>query len=347
MRLSVQNISHRFGEKQVLRDVSFEVESGEIACLVGPSGSGKSTLLRLIAGIGQVQEGRITLDGVELGAKGNHVETRNRGIGMVFQAPNLFPHLTVADNIAFGLGKKSAEERKERVRVLLKLIGLPDKAVAYPHELSGGQQQRVALARALAPEPKVMLLDEPFANLDQMLRVRMREEVLSVLKETGIPVILVTHEPEEALVMADKMVLLRDNGTLHQYAAPHHIYSAPVDAEAAAFFGAVNVQKGKVREGGIHSILGQFVMQDTVAHVAEGEDVTIITRPETFMPRLDGAIELHVVEAQATATGWLVTGAIGGEEVKVLLPYSFGSKPRAGEAFRMDCLAAHIFPLAS
>src|SRR5690606_3752479 len=158
-----------------LRDVSFEVNAGEIACLVGPSGCGKSTLLRLLAGIERLREGAILLNGEVLASPERHVEIRHRGIGMVFQASNLFPHLTVADNIRFGLRGNSAGEKQEKVRSLLRLIGLPDKASSFPHELSGGQQQRVALARALAPEPKVMLLDEPFANLDQVLRVQMRE----------------------------------------------------------------------------------------------------------------------------------------------------------------------------
>ncbi|WP_373086596.1 ABC transporter ATP-binding protein [Sneathiella sp.] len=344
-QLKVQGISHAFDILEVLNDVSFTVEAGELTCLVGPSGCGKSTLLRLIAGLEQTQSGSITLEGEVLSAPAHSVPTRLRRIGLVFQQPSLFPHLTVCENIAFGLHGQPKDRVAAAVEELLAVIGLAERSKAYPHQLSGGQQQRVALARALAPKPRLMLLDEPFANLDHALRCDMREEVLGMLKQTGIPVVMVTHEPEEALIMADKMVLLRADGRVHQYASPQEIYRAPVDAEAAAFFGVINRIGGYVEEGQVVSPLGIWSQSACGVEMTDGSKVDIIVRPESLRLANDADIAATVNEVWATAVGWMTAAKLsGGISVRFMIPYAQGIKPAFGDHVNLHCDGAHIFP---
>lgn len=341
--LMVENIAHRFGELQVLRDVSFSVAAGELACLVGPSGCGKSTLLRLIAGLEEVQRGKIVLDGETVADSERSQQARKRRIGLMFQQPSLFPHLNVRNNIAFGLRHLSRDEQEQTVKSLLHTIGLESRGAAFPHQLSGGQQQRVALARALAPKPRIMLLDEPFANLDHAMRREMREEVLGMLKQAGIPVVMVTHEPEEALVMADKMVLLRENGALHQYGAPQDIYRWPADAAAASFFGPVNRIKAQVREGNIFSPFGTWPQKEMGTCFDEKAKVEIIARPESLRLSNEGAA-VTVRQVRAAALGLRVTAIMEtGDEVQFTVPYARHITPQPGDVLTVACESAHIF----
>lgn len=243
-------------------------------CLLGPSGCGKSTTLRVIAGVERQTAGTIWVDGQVMSDDTNHLPPEGRGIGLMFQDFALFPHLSVAQNIAFGLiGTKA--EKAARVGELLErvdLIGYGDKS---PHMLSGGEQQRVALARALAPRPCVMLMDEPFSGLDNRLRDGIRDETLQLLKEEGTAVLLVTHEPEEAMRMADQIALMRD-GKIVQQGAPYNIYNAPCDQAAAAFFSDVNVIRGRVEGALTDTAFGQFLAPG----FPDGSDVEIIFRPQ-------------------------------------------------------------------
>lgn len=341
--LTVENIAHRFDDLQVLRGVSFSVGAGELACLVGPSGCGKSTLLRLIAGLEDVQQGKVMLDSETIADNTHSLQARKRRMGLVFQQPSLFPHLTVRDNIAFGLRHMPRDEQNQVVKSLLHTIGLETRGAAFPHQLSGGQQQRVALARALAPKPRVMLLDEPFANLDHAMRREMREEVLGMLKQAGIPVVMVTHEPEEALVMADKMVLLREDGSLHQYGAPQEIYRQPVDAAAAAFFGPINRIKAQVRGDDIMSSFGAWAQKEMQTAFAENADVEIVTRPESLRLSEEGAAAT-VRQVRAAALGWRVMAVMEtGEEVAFTVPYTRHITPRPGDVLPITCESAHVF----
>ena len=201
--LEVDRVSHAYGKHAVVRDLSFTLEPGQIACLLGSSGCGKTTMLRLIAGFEAPASGSIRLNGLTIAADKVLVPAEARRIGMVFQDYALFPHLSVADNIGFGLRGEQAAAKRRRVEEMLELIGLGDRGDRYPHELSGGQQQRVALARALAPKPHLLLLDEPFSNLDVELRERLSLEVRDILKRAGMAAILVTHDQNEAFVVAD------------------------------------------------------------------------------------------------------------------------------------------------
>ncbi|TYB81692.1 ABC transporter ATP-binding protein [Maritimibacter fusiformis] len=273
-RLEILSITRRFGGRPVVDDLSLEVMPGQVTCLLGPSGCGKSTALRIIAGVDRADEGEIRIDGTPVAGPGLFVPPERRGTGLMFQDFALFPHLSVADNIAFGLSGTRTEKRL-RVRELLDKVGLVRFLGAFPHELSGGEQQRVALARALAPRPKIMLMDEPFSGLDNRLRDGIRDETLSILKDEGAAVLLVTHEPEEAMRMADEIALMR-RGRIVQRGAPYNVYNAPVDREAAAFFSDVNVIRGRVEGALTDTPFGQFLAPGQ----ADGTEVDIVIRPQ-------------------------------------------------------------------
>ncbi len=241
--LRAVELSKRFDGQHVVRGISFDLEAGEILAIIGPSGSGKTTTLRLIAGFERPDHGEVWFEARMLSGPGRHVPPESRGIGFVFQDYALFPHLTVLGNVTFGLKGLSARERRRRAEEVLDLVGLTLFAQRYPHELSGGQQQRVALARALAPKPKLILLDEPFSSLDAGLRESTREEVRSILKQTGTGAIMVTHDQEEALSFADRIAVIRE-GRLEQVGRPEEVYHHPATPFVARFLGNTNLVRG-------------------------------------------------------------------------------------------------------
>ena len=273
--------------------LSFTVESGRILALLGPSGCGKTTTLRLIAGFETPDQGRIAIAGqtVADADRGIHVEPEARGVGVVFQDYALFPHLTIAQNVGFGLERTSRSERRARVAQILDLVGLTDFGGRYPHELSGGQQQRVAVARALAPAPTLILLDEPFSNLDADLRAQMRDEVEKILRATGTTAIFVTHDQEEAFTIADQVGVL-DQGRLEQVGAPEVIYHNPATPFVAEFVGAADFLPGLVSREGIVTEIGVF---GNLNGRALGSRVRVMIRPDdvTFVP--DAAGEAVIV----------------------------------------------------
>ena len=273
-RLELEDVSCQFDGREVLRHVNLTVRAGEVLCLLGPSGCGKSTTLRIIAGIERQSSGVIRADGVVLSDDNTDTPPEARGVGLIFQDFALFPHLSVAQNIGFGL-RGSAAEKRARVSELLERVDLAGYGDTAPHMLSGGEQQRVALARALAPRPRIMLMDEPFSGLDNRLRDGIRDETLQLLKEEGTAVVLVTHEPEEAMRMADQIALMRD-GEVVQTGAPYNIYHAPCDRDAAAFFSDINVLPGRVEGALTDTAFGQFLAPG----VKDGTDVEIVFRPQ-------------------------------------------------------------------
>ncbi|HXB65749.1 MAG TPA: ABC transporter ATP-binding protein [Solirubrobacteraceae bacterium] len=238
--LAIDNLHKGFGEHPVLSGLNLQVPAGSFTAILGPSGSGKTTLLRLLAGFERPDRGSIAIGQRTVDGEGIHVHPERRRVGYVPQEGSLFPHLTVAANIGFGLPRKA---RRGRVGGLLELVGLADLGQRYPHQLSGGEQQRVALARALAVDPEIVLLDEPFASLDAHLRARVREEVQQILRRSQTTTLLVTHDQDEALSLADQVAVLRD-GAIVQHAPPQHLYTTPIDGDLARFIGEANLIEG-------------------------------------------------------------------------------------------------------
>lgn len=273
-RLEVKNLIRSYDGLRVVNDVSLSVMPGSVICLLGPSGCGKSTTLRMIAGVEMQDSGEIYVDGQLVCDTITRVPPESREIGLMFQDFALFPHLSVAENVAFGL-TGSARSNRERVGELLEKVGMARHIDAYPHQLSGGEQQRVALARALAPRPRILLMDEPFSGLDDRLRDDIRDETLQVLKGEGTSVLLVTHEPAEAMRMADEIALMR-NGQIVQRGAPYNVYNAPADREAAAFFSDINLIRGVVKGALTETPFGQFLAPG----VPDGTTVEIVIRPQ-------------------------------------------------------------------
>ncbi|UWQ16601.1 ABC transporter ATP-binding protein [Jannaschia sp. M317] len=272
-RLRTVGLIREFGGRRVVDGVDLSVAAGQVTCLLGPSGCGKSTTLRIIAGVDRQDSGEVWLNGELVSGGEVHVPPEARGVGLMFQDFALFPHLTVAQNIGFGLRRDAVSAA--RVEELLKRVDLAGYDEKHPHQLSGGEQQRVALARALAPRPKVMLMDEPFSGLDNRLRDGIRDATLSVLKEAGTAVLLVTHEPDEAMRMADEIALMRA-GRIVQKAAPYNIYNTPADPAAAAFFSDTNVLQGVVHGALTETPFGQFLAPG----LPEGTTVDIVFRPQ-------------------------------------------------------------------
>ncbi len=245
--LKFERVGHSYGTRTALRDFTLATGDGEIVSLLGPSGSGKTTALRIAAGLESPQSGTVHVGEKLVNGAGVYIPPEARDVGLLFQDLALFPHMTIAENVAFGL-RTAGRERRTRAGELLDLVGLAGQGNVFPHQLSGGQQQRVALARALAPSPRVLLLDEPFSSLDVVLRQQMRREMVSLLKQLGTSVLFVTHDPEEALYMSDRVAVMRD-GAILQVAPPETLYLAPVDRFVASFFGHINIIPAGVADG--------------------------------------------------------------------------------------------------
>jgi len=281
--LSFQALRHCYGGRTVLDDITLAIEAGEVVCLLGPSGCGKTTLLRLAAGVEVPTSGAVLLDGREVAGPTAFVEPEERGVGLMFQDYALFPHLTVMENVLFGLRALSGADAATAARRALSRVGLIGHAGAYPHMLSGGEQQRVALARAVAPRPGVILMDEPFSNLDRRMRDAVREETVALLREMGATAVIVTHDPEEAMRIADRIVLMR-GGTIAQAGTAAALYDRPVDLEAARFFCDFNEVEGWVRGGRVQTPLGLF----PAPGVADGTPAVVCVRPQAVLMRAAG-----------------------------------------------------------
>ena len=269
----------RFGNTLAADRVSFSLQPGEILAILGPSGCGKTTVLRLIAGFETLTEGEIVIKGRSVSTPSRQVPPERRGVGMVFQEYALFPHLTVARNIAFGLGGLPDQERRRRLGEVMDLVRLTGLEQRYPHELSGGQQQRVALARTLAPRPVTILLDEPFGSLDTTMRAEMRREVGEILRRNEITAVFVTHDREEAFVMADRVAVMRD-GRLDQIDTPADLYNSPATQFVAQISGTCDFLSGEVRNGRIITELGPLSAEVRPNDAPDGTPVDVAVRPD-------------------------------------------------------------------
>lgn len=334
--VTFDNVSLSFGENEAVRNVSFELRQGELVCLLGPSGCGKSTLMRLAAGVERPASGRILLDDVEVASESTFVPPEKRSVGLMFQDYALFPHLTVLENVTFGLVGVDRKSAADAANSALVRVGLEHLKGAYPHELSGGEQQRVALARAIVPRPAVLLMDEPFSGLDQRLREHVRHETLAILKETRSSSILVTHDPEEAMGMADRIVLMRA-GEVVQIGTPDELYRAPADAEAARFFSDVNELRVRVNDGFADTPLGRF----DAGEAEEGAPVLVMLRPQAFVrasENYEGALPATVVDLRYLGDKVELSLQFEGLNEVVFARIATTGSPKLGEKawFRLD-----------
>lgn len=350
--LRFDNVSHAFDGHKAVHDVSFSAEAGDLTCLLGPSGCGKTTLLRIIAGLERLQEGRVTLGDrvVADAATGIDLPAERRGVGMMFQDYALFPHLTIYENIVFGI-PAGRGDRREWARKVLDQTGLAGLADSYPHMLSGGQQQRAALLRAMAPEPRILLLDEPFSGLDITLRVQVREEFLAFLKETGVTTVMVTHDPEEAMFMADH-VLVMGEGRIFQAATPADAYFNPVNDYVAGLFGPINQVPGTVTAGAVETPIGRF----EAANFPDGSPVQVLIRPEGISLTVaeegaSGSSAATVLSARLVGRSTFVRiGCRGGEttggfELRARIPGVFLPELGSAVSVRVNPSQAFVFPL--
>ncbi|MSO70836.1 MAG: ABC transporter ATP-binding protein [Alphaproteobacteria bacterium] len=348
--LRLSGIRHLYDSTLAVDGVDLALAAGELLSLVGPSGCGKSTLLRLIAGLEPLQAGEISIGEQVLeraGAAG--VPPEARGVGMVFQDYALFPHLTVLQNVAFGLDRLPVQQRRAKALAALAQVGLESLAEANPSRLSGGQQQRVALARALAPGPRVMLLDEPFSGLDTRLRRQVRDETLHLLKDSGVTTLLVTHDPDEALFMADRVALMRA-GRLVQTGSPAELYYRPNGPFAAEFFGEVNRIAGRALGGRVATALGEVAAESW----PDGAEVEVLVRPEaiTLLRQVEDdaapALIGRVLAARLLGRSSLVhfeLAVAGGNALHLHARVPGRFLPRADERFavRLDSSQAFVF----
>jgi iron(III) transport system ATP-binding protein len=337
--VSLSGVGKSFGARKVADNISFDVAAGEVLCLLGASGSGKSTILRIIAGIERADEGRVSVGGVEVDSASAFVAPEKRRVGLVFQDLALFPHLNASGNAAFGLFRDSKAEAAARAAELLALVGLSDHARAFPHQLSGGEQQRLAVARALAPRPQAMLLDEPFSGLDDRLREGVRVDVLTLLRREGAATVFVTHDPDEALRSADRIVLMR-NGVMAQQGSPADLLGAPADLGAAAFFSAINRFDARVSDGLAETPVGRVI----AAGLAPGAGVVTAFRPRDFEVGAAG-LAVRVSSAGMASDGLhvMATPEHGPEIVCIL---DSASAVRAGDVIHLTAKTGRgfVFP---
>jgi iron(III) transport system ATP-binding protein len=312
--LALSGIRRQFGAALALDDVSLDVQAGEIICLVGHSGCGKTSLLRIIAGIDAPDCGTLAMGGKTFVGPSVFIEPEKRNVGVVFQDYALFPHLTVKENILFGLRKMPRGDARARAKELLELVSLSHMADRYPHMLSGGEQQRVALVRALAPKPHLLLMDEPFSNLDRGLRARVRRETVALLRELGTTAIIVTHEAEEALSTGDRVVLMR-SGTIVQSGPACELHDRPLNRYAADFFCDFNMIPGRFEGDKLATPFGTLATTKKLEPNAEvfvylrPRDFTILTQREAGEASLRGHIESRTFLGEIEELVVQVTGA--------------------------------------
>lgn len=344
--LVVEDVRHAYGSREVVKGVSLNIPAQEILCILGPSGCGKTSLLRVIAGLEELQHGRVMVDDDIMAGDGIDIPPEDRSMSLLFQDFALFPHLNVMDNVTFGLTHLMPEQRDARAREVLEQVGMLGYLDSFPHVLSGGEQQRIALARARAPRPQVMLLDEPFSNLDVRLRNQLRDLVLHVLKQSIASTLIVTHDPEEAMFMGDRIAVMRD-GLIVQEGTPEELYRAPVDTFVAGLFSEVNRIPGVVSGSAVNTVLGPVAAPD----FADGERVVVLVRPETLGisgPR-DSGPTAKVMTARMLGQSSLIHLSVeqpGGQGLHLHIRTMAPARPSEGDVIgiRFDADRAFVFP---
>ncbi|MBT3045363.1 MAG: ABC transporter ATP-binding protein [gamma proteobacterium symbiont of Ctena orbiculata] len=341
-QLEVSEVSVKYGRQTVVDRVSFELESAVIGCLLGPSGCGKTSLLRAIAGFEPLTSGEILLHGKSVSRPGHTLAPEKRRVGMVFQDFALYPHLTVSDNVAFGLRGMSGRQQRQRVEELLGLVGLRGLEEKYPHQLSGGQQQRIALIRAMAPRPEILLLDEPFSGLDVELREQLAGEVRAILKREGVTAMLVTHDQLEAFALADIVGVL-GSGRLRQWDSGFNIYHKPADRFVADFIGQGRMIPGRVlADGRIESSLG-ILSADFKQQHQVGDAVELLLRPDDLVHDDESDFKLEITDKVFQGAEYLYTLSLDdGTELLCLVQshHDHGIGERIGIRLAVDHVVA-------
>ncbi len=342
--LDVRGIVCSHGNRPVIGGLSFSVPEASLVCLLGPSGCGKTTVLRAIAGFHPLDEGNIQLAGRVVSAPGFTLAPEQRRVGMVFQDHALFPHLKVNDNVAFGLRKRHGATDRRLVGELLERVGLSTMSDRYPHELSGGQQQRVALARALAPKPHLLLMDEPFSNLDVELRERLGYEVRDILKDQGITSVLVTHDQQDAFALSDKVGVMYD-GRIEQWGSPYNLYHQPSNRFVADFIGEGVFLPGKLRDKATVEIELGAVQGRGDYHWEDGTMLDVLIRPDDIVPDSNGAMVAEVVRKAFKGAEILYTLRLA-SGTKVLSLFPSHANHDLGEEVGIRLQADHlvVFP---
>ena len=337
LMISARDVTVAYGDTVAVDGLSLEVPAASLVALVGPSGCGKTTVLRAIAGFEKPLDGTIEIRGRVVADASIDVPPERRKVGMVFQEFALFPHITVGENVGYGV---HGAERVTRVSEVLSLVGLDRHADRYPHELSGGEQQRVALARALAPRPDVVLLDEPFSNLDATRRERMRRELRRIVRATGVTALFVTHDQAEALAIADHIAVMRD-GRVVQAGAPDEVYAGPVSPWVGTFLGDATLFDGIVAGGTVATSVGAVS-----TNVPDGSAVTVLVRPEWVEPVVDDRGACSVVDREFYGHDQRVSIAVaGGDTIDALV--SGRRAIQVGERVSVSFNVAIVFPIGS
>ncbi len=343
--LIFDDICHDYDTGRAVDHFSLDIASGEIICLLGQSGCGKTTLLRIAAGIERQTSGKIILDGREIAGPGVFLPPEKRHIGLMFQDYALFPHLTILQNVCFGLRGLNRRDAERVARNVLRRVGLEKYAEQYPHALSGGEQQRVALARAIVPRPGVLLMDEPFSGLDQRLRASVRNETIALLTETRATCLIVTHDPEEAMQIADRIALMK-SGRLVQVGTPEHLYRTPVDLFAARFFSAFTEIPATVRSKSVETPLGTFGANG----IADNEKVVVGVRPQAVrLTKAKSDIRGRVVQISFLGEVDQVSILVEGLNEPLLARIEGGYTGSTGDDvdLKIDGKALLIFPVES
>ena len=339
--LSLTGVTHDYGKVRAVADLTLSVAPGEVVCLLGPSGCGKSTVLRLAAGLEEVQVGQVAIEGAVVGSPGAHVPPESRNVGLVFQDFALFPHLTICNNVGFGIRSTDQDARRARIMAALGDVGLAHAEQSFPHMLSGGEQQRVALARALAPKPKLLLLDEPFSGLDTRLREQVRDVTLEALRKSGTATLMVTHDAEEAMFMADRIAMMRE-GRIVQEGTPIDLYRRPTSLFVAAFFGEVNRLSGQADGGQVATRLGVVPTR-----LPSGRRAEVAVRPEALRVDLSGGIGVpaRVVSAHPLGRSTrLVLALDDGQRLRARIWGLHQPAPDTQVTIALDPAQAFVFP---
>jgi len=336
--LDIEQLYACHDQDTILNGIDLHLKEGEIGCLLGPSGCGKTTLLKSIAGLHPISHGQIALGNKVISSPEIHLATEKRQIGMVFQDYALFPHMSIFDNIAFGLKKLSRKQKTERIQALLKLVGLEGMQKRYPHELSGGQQQRIALARALAPKPHILLMDEPFSGLDVELRESLAREVRAILKAEGITALMVTHNQNEAFAIADSVGVVSD-GKLLQWDTPYNLYHQPHHPFIADFIGQGALITGTICS--CRKVLTELGNLKTHLPfgVVSGEKISVLVRPDDILHDDDSDWKLEVVNRAFRGSHFLYTLKLPSGETVLCMSQSHHDHPigsRIGVKLEMD-----------